>query len=133
MKNLMMIAAAAAWLSACTPKTEQGADKGWPELDGFHDVMAAVYHPVADSGNMEPARNLASKLDSAARVLASSAVPSDRAGEDTQMRLTVLRDSSNAFLGKVNAGSPDSVLRPSITKLHHVFHELMEGGHGKHH
>lgn len=119
-------------LASCTGGKEQGAE-GWPELDAYHDVMAGSYHPVADSNNMEPARRLASRLDSSAQVLFASKADAN----DTSVLelLTTLRDSSAAFNTKVKANLPDSILRPSLTRLHHVFHELMESGGGemKHH
>ena len=134
-KHVIIACLAAGFIgfSCGTKKEEDHSEAGWTELDGFHDVMAASYHPVADSGNMAPARLLAGKLDSAARVLAASEVPSEQAGEETMQRLNVLRDSCAAFRIRVEEGKPDSVLRPSLTRLHHVFHELMEGGRGKHH
>lgn len=133
LNHVLMIAGIVALVS-CAKKeadTEEAAGNDWPELESFHEVMADAYHPVADSGNMEPARRLSAALEERAATLASSVVPENARGEETTNNLTVLRDSTVGFSKAVKAGQPDSVLRPSITYLHRVFHHLMEAGSGK--
>ena len=121
-------------LMSCGKKeaeSEESAGPAWPELESFHEVMADAYHPVADSGNLEPARRLSVALEERAATLASSIVPASAAGEETSQNLAILRDSTAGFSKAVKAGQPDSVLRPSITYLHRIFHHLMEAGEGK--
>ena len=130
MKYILMLISLVGLMSwSCGKKeaeTEESAGTDWPELESFHEVMADAYHPVADSGNLEPARRLSVALEERAATLASSIVPASAASEETSRNLAVLRDSTAGFSKAVKAGQPDSVLRPSITYLHRIFHHLME-------
>lgn len=133
LKHAAILSALITMLSCGKPaeQKEETSGNDWPELESFHEVMADAYHPVADSGNLEPARRLSVALADRAATLASSLVPEGASGEETTRNLTVLRDSTVGFSNAVKAGQPDSVLRPSITYLHGVFHHLMEAGSGK--
>lgn len=102
-------------------------------LDAFHDVMAQSYHPVADSGNLEPAKQLSAKLAEVSAAWQSKTIA--EVGDTTMLsiRLTTLRDSCVSFDQAVKMGTADSTLRKSLTDIHHLFHQIHESSRGDHH
>ena len=105
-------------LAACEKKAEQTVDG----MSAFHTVMAESWHPVGDSGNFEPAKRLAADLEQRARDW-SAAVGADA---ETSAALNVLIDSCASFRKAVEIGKPDSLLRPTLAEIHHIFHKLHE-------
>jgi hypothetical protein len=120
-------------LYSCTSKTEnQASEAEWAEMESFHDLMAAAYHPVYDSSNLAPARELAGKLAESAASWSQAELPEKVNNDNVRNTLIILRDSSASFSAAVAAGKPDSVLKARITSLHDVFHKLHGAweGHG---
>ncbi|MFM7196081.1 MAG: hypothetical protein ACKOYP_15040 [Bacteroidota bacterium] len=111
--------------TACTTNKSESANE-WPELDAFHEVMAAAWHPVADSSNFEPARTNAAAMEQQAKVWLGAPIPNGLDKEATAARLKALLDSCGSFKLAVEAGRPDSLLKPSLARLHHMFHGLQE-------
>jgi hypothetical protein len=110
---------------SCAPKSEnQTSDEQWPEMDSFHDLMAAAYHPVYDSSNLEPAKALAEKLAASASSWSQAELPERVNNENVRNTLIILRDSSASFSAAVASGQPDSVVKARITGLHDIFHKL---------
>lgn len=121
------------FMYSCSPKAEnESAESEWPELESFHDLMAAAYHPVNDSSNLAPARELAGKLAESAASWSQAELPERVNNDNVKNTLIILRDSSASFSAAVAAGKPDSVLKARITSLHDVFHKLHGAweGHG---
>jgi len=104
-------------------------EKEWPQLDSFHDVMAQAWHPVEDSGNFEPAKRLAADMEQGAREWTEAPVPAQLDKAEVSARIKVLLDSCAAFRKAVEAGRPDSLLKPSLAEMHHLFHRLQESWH----
>jgi hypothetical protein len=110
---------------SCAPKTEnQTSEEQWPEMDSFHDLMAAAYHPVYDSSNLEPAKALAEKLAVSAASWSQAELPEKVNNDNVRNTLIILRDSSASFSAAVASGQPDSVVKARITGLHDIFHKL---------
>ena len=131
MKNVMLTMIAAGWLLAgCSGGSEtKDTAADWPELESFHELMAEAWHPVADSGNFEPARKGAATLEQEARKWSDAPVPGKLDKQEVSARIRVLLDSCTSFRKAVEAGRPDSLLRPSLAEMHHLFHKLQESWH----
>lgn len=110
--------------SCNAPKDQQAGEERWSEMEAFHNLMAAAYHPVHDSSNLKPAKDLADDLASAAASWAGATLPEQVNNDDVKLTLLSLRDSSAAFNASVMAGKPDSVLTKSLSNLHDIFHKL---------
>lgn len=124
MKNLVIpFLAMFVLVSSCSTKESAGNEE-WAEMEAFHELMAAAYHPVGDSSNLGPAKNLADELAVAAKVWSESSLPERVNNVNVRKDLVILRDSSAAFLSAVAGGKPDTLLKSRIFDLHHTFHRL---------
>src|SRR5215204_244453 len=52
-----------------------GATKDWKEMDHFHMVMAEAFHPYKDSLDLQPAKEKAQELATAAKDWKNSEAP----------------------------------------------------------
>ncbi|MBM3178464.1 MAG: hypothetical protein FJZ78_10715 [Bacteroidetes bacterium] len=119
--------------SACQKKDLAEQNMGTDMLNAFHDVMAQSYHPVADSGNLEPAKLRAAELAEVSAQWQAKTVAEAGDTAALSIKLTTLRDSCASFDRAVKAGTPDSTLRKSLTDIHHLFHQIHESARGGHH
>lgn len=115
-------------LAGCGSGEKKSAAE-WKELESFHELMAAAWHPVADSGNFEPARAGAAAMELEAKKWSEATVPTGLDQDKVSAQIRVLLDSCSAFNKAVAAGRPDSLLRPSLAEMHHIFHRLQESWH----
>jgi hypothetical protein len=104
----------------------------WKEMDVFHMVMAEAFHPFKDSANLEPAKNNADSLLSAADKWAQAPLP-DKFEEDDEIKfkLNQLRTDASTFISVVQSGD-DKTIGQSLTKLHDLFHEIQESWYEEH-
>jgi hypothetical protein len=125
---------------ACSSKRENDdnsdetiavSNEEWKEMDEFHMVMAESFHPYKDSANLEPARNHADSLVSAAERWAQAPLP-ERFSEDDEIKfkLNQLKVDASTFADVVKTGDDKSVGQ-SLTKLHDLFHEIQESWYGQ--
>jgi superfamily I DNA/RNA helicase len=97
----------------------------WPQLDAFHMVMAESFHPYADSGNLEPAREYAAEMASLAEEWAGEPLPEKVDNEDTRALLNALAKETAAF-SAIADSAPDDSLAAHLTSLHELFHKIQE-------
>lgn len=119
--------------SACQKKDLAEQNMGADMLDAFHDVMAQSYHPVADSGNLEPAKRLSAQLAEVSAAWQSKTMAETGDTASLAIKLITLRDSCASFDQAVRAGTADSTLRKTITEIHHLFHQIHESAQGGKH
>ena len=131
MKNLYFLLSVLLLIGiSCSKPSSEQASADWTEMESFHDLMADVYHPVHDSSNLVPAKDLADELAASAKLWSESSLPERVNNDEVRKDLVILRDSSAAFLSAVTAGKPDSVLKSRISDLHHTFHRLHRAWEG---
>lgn len=131
MKNLyLLLILVIVVCASCTKPAAEEASADWTEMESFHDLMADAYHPVHDSSNLVPAKDLADELAASAKLWSESSLPERVNNDEVRKDLFILRDSSAAFLSAVTAGKPDSVLKSRISDLHHTFHRLHRAWEG---
>jgi hypothetical protein len=108
----------------------------WPEMDAFHLIMAESFHPYKDTLNLGPARANADALASAAEKWADAPLPKKVDNDNVKAKLQQLKTDTNAFAKVVKSGD-DKETGEALTKLHDLFHEILEawhgGGEGHHH
>lgn len=127
---LVLVSAFSIIIFSCNKTAEQQASDEWTEMESFHELMADAYHPVHDSSNLVPAKDLADELAASAKQWSEASLPERVNNDDVKKDLLILRDSSAAFLAAVNTGKPDSILKSRISDLHHTFHRLHRSWEG---
>ncbi|AEE48345.1 hypothetical protein [Haliscomenobacter hydrossis] len=98
---------------------------GWDELDAYHTVMAATFHP-AEEGNLKPLMERAGELAEKAKTLKASAIPEKYQKEGVKTSIKLLAKESKAMVKYVKTKPSDADLTKSITALHDRFHQVME-------
>lgn len=131
--------AALAIVQCSKPSEKEEEQVEWKEMDDFHAVMADVYHPLKDSGNLAPIKARAEELAASASKWSDSKLPEKVDNEEMKGRLMKLRDGTRGLADQVNAGAGDDVITTQLTELHDLFHSIQEGwysggeGDGHHH
>jgi len=128
-KHSLLLVAIAIGLITCTSGSsghdEADADE-WKEMDEFHTVMADVFHPLKDSGNLEPIRSRASELAASAERWSGAALPERVDNEDMKDKLEALKNGTRELADQVAAQAADSVVNSQLSALHDMFHSIQE-------
>lgn len=98
---------------------------GWDELDAYHSVMAATFHP-AEEGNLKPLMERSAELAEKAKTLKASAIPEKYQKEGVKTSIKLLAKESKAIDKFVKTKPADAELTKAITSLHDRFHQVME-------
>lgn len=107
---------------------EHHASSGWKELDAFHEIMAAAWHP-ARSNDLKPIRAKADSLSASAKRWAASTVP---AACDTKAIRDAIADvvaGSAKVAQLVTANASDADVRASLHDVHERFEVVEHGCH----
>lgn len=121
--------------AACSGKEKKSSDSTWKELESFHKVMADVFHPLKDSGNLAPIKQHASHLAEEAERLASSSLPEKLNNDEMKSSLEKLKTDARSLADEIARGASDEIVKEKLTVLHEQFHKIMEaasGGHDHH-
>lgn len=120
---------------ACAPKKDRHdgnheedatvVDDEWTGMDEFHMVMAESFHPYKDSANLQPAKQNASAMASAASKWLTSPLPHNVDNDAVKASLQQLSREANAFVETVK-DKDDIAVGQALTNLHDVFHALQE-------
>ena len=105
-------------------KCSHGKASGWDELDDYHKLMAATYHPAAE-GDMEPLMAKAREMATAAQTWAASEKPENCSA--SQGSLDSLATETSALADMVEADGDIEEIRAALNTLHNNFHNLVEG------
>lgn len=97
---------------------------GWKEMDAFHKLLGATYHPVEKSGDVKPLRAGASDLSAAARAWAASTPPASCNTEDLRSAVTTISIDALAIANQTLANASDADLKTAITALHDKFEKV---------
>lgn len=99
--------------------------KQWKELHDFHKVMSSTFHPAED-GDLKPIRERSTEMVEKAEAWKSSEAPEGYNKEAVKTTLDKLVEGSKELDKLVKANTEDKVLVDKLSKLHDVFHEIME-------
>lgn len=98
---------------------------GWKELDAFHTVMAAAWHPVA-GGDFKPARAKAVELAKALTAWQKSKGPAACENEATRAGLRGLTADIRSYNDAVKRESSDDAVRVTLKRVHDSFETFAE-------
>jgi len=108
--------------------TNAGNDE-WPEMDSFHMTMAEAFHPLSDSGNVEPAIRLIDQLGVDADKWASASIPDKVNNDEMKFKLEKLRTDIHMLAEIIHDNASENQISTAMHTLHDQFHEIMEIWH----
>src|SRR6478609_7565400 len=113
-------------------KDTESIDDEWVALDAFHTVMADVYHPLKDSGNLQPIKARSEELAAEADNLADAKLPAKVDTEEVKAMISALQESVHGINDEVKAGAPDEQIKALLEGAHALFHHIQEEWYGGH-
>ena len=134
MTVLLTIAMAAPAL-AQSAASDHHAASGWKELDAYHELMAASWHP-AKNNDLKPARMKADSLAASARTWAASKVPTACDTKPIKDAIADVVTGSAKVAQLATAKASDADLRAALHDVHERFEVVEKGckpGHAGHH
>lgn len=111
-------------------ETSSKVNDEWPEMDAFHMTMAEAFHPLKDSGNVEPATRLMGQLADEADNWAAAPLPKKVNNDEMKERLQKLKTDLRALTEQISNGVPEDQVGTKLYTIHDQFHEIMEVWHG---
>ena len=109
-------------------KMDHGAAKaeGWKELDAYHMLMMATWHPAKDKNDLAPIRAKAADMVASAKLVAASKAPMSCQKPDLLKAQAALPGESEKVAAMVAAKAADADLKAGLKGLHDRF-DLLEG------
>ncbi len=102
-------------------KEAEHARSGWAELDAFHDVMSAAWHP-ARNDSLGVARASAGKLVVAARTWAASKAPKGCESPAVKSAIAKLVPETEAVAALVARKAKDAPIKAALKTVHDTYH-----------
>ena len=109
----------------------------WKEMNAFHRVMGATWHPASSKGDLAPLKAKVKDLLTAADAWATSKPPSMPAscGDSTVVGAAKkVATDTKALVGLVESNADDTRLKAALKSVHDTFEVAEKGcaGHGEH-
>ena len=129
----VLAAVAVAMLFAAAPASAQmshGSDhamSGWKQLDSYHMLMMATWHPIKDKGELTPLREMVGKMVASAETLAVSTAPKACATPELKTAAETLVTETKRVAEMVANKANDSLLTLAMHNLHEQFEVLEQG------
>jgi hypothetical protein len=102
----------------------------WKELDAYHMLMMATWHPAKDKSDMAPFRAKAGEMVTAAKAVAMSKAPASCGGKAEIVKAQAALPVETEKAAKLAAGkTSDADLKATLKALHDSF-EVLEHGCG---
>lgn len=131
MKITLLYVCIGLMMSCCSPKSGHFVSNQdeWPEMDSFHMTMAEAFHPLKDSGNVEPALRLMDQLADEAEKWAEAPLPEKMNNEKVKNQLRKLKTDLHELAADARNGAPTEKVGAALHIIHDQFHEIMEAWH----
>lgn len=102
-------------------KEAEHEKSGWKELDAYHDVMSAAWHP-AKNDTLAPARASADKLVAAAKAWKAAKAPMGCDSPAVTAAIAKVVPESEAVARLVASKAPDAALKAALKTVHDTYH-----------
>lgn len=102
---------------------------GWKELDAFHELMAASWHPASGKNDLAPAKAKATDMAKAAKVWADSKAPKSCDTPAIKESVTKVNAASQEYAGIVAKGADDATIKAKLKAIHETFETAEMGCH----
>lgn len=108
---------------------QMGAAKpaAWKELDAYHMLMMATWHPAKDKGDLAPTRAKIGEMVTAAKAVAASTAPTACQKPELAKAQAGLTAGTEKVQAMVAAKADDAALKAAMKGLHDAFEVLEEG------
>lgn len=100
------------------------AGEKWAELEAFHKVMSATFHP-AEEGNFEPIKTRIGEMVEAAAKMNTSTVPAEFNKPEILETSKKMEADARALEEKIKAGAANEEILKDLTALHDTFHKIV--------
>jgi hypothetical protein len=100
---------------------------GWAELDEFHMVMMATWHPAKQKNDLAPIRARAADMAAAAEKWEKAAAPEKCADAETRKTVAKVAAESRALASLVERNGSDEEVKASLAALHDTFESVEHG------
>ncbi len=99
----------------------------WKELDAYHMLMMATWHPAKDKSDMAPTRAKIGDMVMSAKTLAASTAPKGCDSPKLKAAATALPIETQGVADLVAKKADDATLKAALKSLHEKFDVLEEG------
>lgn len=99
----------------------------WKELDAYHMLMMATWHPAKDQNDLKPMRDKATAMVDAAKTLAASTAPKGCDAPKLKETAAALPAATQKVADLVTAKADDATLKTALKALHEQFDVLEMG------
>jgi len=130
--TLMLVSAAASAQATPPAKHEHAAApmnhhmSGWKEMDAYHMLMMATWHPAKGTNDLTPTRAKADSLAVAADVWAKAVVPAACDNKATRETIALVATDTRALATLARTKVSDAALKTALSALHDRFETLEE-------
>jgi hypothetical protein len=131
MKKLFSLAVIISTILFINPAMAQEKAK-WNEMEEFHKIMAQTFHP-AEEGKMEPIKTRSQEMLDKAIAWKNSTAPDGYDKKAVKKNLKELVKGTKEINKMVQDKADDAALKEKLSKLHDVFHQIMEKCEGEGH
>ncbi len=100
---------------------------GWKELDAYHMLMMATWHPAKSNGDVAPIKAKATDMVAAAKLLAASTPPKSCATPQLKDAANNLVPQTQGVADLVARQAADGTIKDALKLLHDKFDVLEEG------
>ncbi len=125
-KFSILVLSAIVFLSCSNREKQEDGSGDSKELDAFHKIMAKAYHPLKDSGDLNPTKQLINQLANAAEKWSDADLPEKVNTQDIKEKLQKLKVDARTLADDIRDGASDDLIKDKMTKLHDQFHAIME-------
>ncbi|MBL0169616.1 MAG: hypothetical protein IPP90_02650 [Gemmatimonadaceae bacterium] len=99
----------------------------WKELDAYHMLMMATWHPAKDKGDLAPTRAKIGDMVASAKALAGSTAPKGCDSPKLKATAAALPAETQGVADLVAAKAEDGKLKDAMKALHEKF-DVLEAG-----
>jgi len=99
----------------------------WKELDAYHMLMMATWHPAKDKSDMAPTRAKIGDMVMSAKTLAASTAPKGCDSPKLKAAAAALPKETQGVADLVAKKADDATLKEALKALHEKFDVLEEG------
>jgi len=109
-----------------------GGTAAWKELDAYHQLMMATWHPAKERNDLGPIRGQVEAMVKAAELVGASTPPGSCAKPELAAARSGLAGETRKVAALVKTKADDAALKAALSKLHDAFEVLEEGCGGEH-
>jgi hypothetical protein len=104
-----------------------GAPAAWKEMDAYHMLVMATWHPAKDKNDLAPTRAKAAEMVTSAKTLAASKAPAHCQTPTVLKAQSELPAETAKVAALVTAKVADAELKAALKTLHDKFDVLEQG------